>query len=57
MVSGLKKFQITAAEISKEVEEEELEEDEEDVQKTRLLAVIDEIGEYDKRMEQLNDHP
>jgi RNA polymerase primary sigma factor len=51
----LKKFQITAAEISKEVEEEELEEDEEDVQKTRLLAVIDEIGEYDKRMEQLND--
>jgi len=52
----LKKFQITAAEISKEVEEEELEEDEEDVQKTRLLAVIDEIGEYDKRMEQLNDH-
>jgi len=52
----LKKFHITAAEISKEVEEEELEEDEEDVQKTRLLAVIDEIGEYDKRMEQLNDH-
>jgi len=49
----LKKFQITAAEISKEVEEEELEEDEEDVQKTRLLAVIDEIGEFDKRMEQL----
>jgi len=49
----LKKFQITAAEISKEVEEEELEEDEEDVQKTRLLAVIDEIGEFDRRMEQL----
>ncbi len=49
----LKKFQITAAEISKEVEEEELEEDEEDVQKTRLLAVIDEIGEYDRRMEEL----
>src|SRR5512136_454675 len=51
----LKKFQISAAEISKEVEEEELEEDEEDVQKTRILAIIDEIGEYDARMEELND--
>ncbi len=51
----LKKFNITAAEISKEVEEEELEEDEEDVQKTRLLAVISEIGDYDSRMEELND--
>jgi len=50
----LKKFQITAAEISKEVEEEELEEDEEDVQKTRIIAIIDEIGEYDARMEELN---
>jgi RNA polymerase primary sigma factor len=50
----LKKFQITAAEISKEVEEEELEEDEEDVQKTRILAIIEEIGEYDARMEELN---
>jgi RNA polymerase primary sigma factor len=39
----LAKSQVTAAEISKEVEEEELEEDEEDVQKTRLLAVIEEI--------------
>ncbi|HTP66395.1 MAG TPA: RNA polymerase sigma factor RpoD [Geobacteraceae bacterium] len=50
----LRKFQITAAEISKEVEEEELEEDEEDVQKTRLLAIIDEISEHDKRMDKLN---
>src|SRR5512136_2204890 len=50
----LKKFQITAAENSKEVEEEELEEDEEDVQKTRIIAIIDEIGEYDARMEELN---
>jgi RNA polymerase primary sigma factor len=50
----LRKFQITAAEISKEVEEEELEEDEEDVQKTRLLGVIDEIREYDARMEGLH---
>ncbi len=49
----LRKFQISAAEISKEVEEEELEEDEEDVQKNRLLAVIDEIKEYDGRIESL----
>ncbi|HTY20531.1 MAG TPA: RNA polymerase sigma factor RpoD [Geobacteraceae bacterium] len=49
----LKKFQITAAEISKEVEEEELEEDEEDVQKTRILALIEEIGGYDDRMEEV----
>ena len=49
----LRKAQIIAAEISKEVEEEELEEDEEDVQKTRLLAVIDEIRDEDLRMEQL----
>lgn len=39
----LEKSQITAADISKEVEEEELEEDEEDVQKTRVLGVIEEI--------------
>src|SRR5512146_111013 len=43
----LRKFQISAAEISKEVEEEELEEDEEDVQKTRLLAIIDGMKELD----------
>ena len=49
----LRKAQIIAAEISKEVEEEELEEDEEDVQKTRLLAVIDQIREEDLRMEQV----
>jgi RNA polymerase primary sigma factor len=51
----LRKSQISAAEISKEVEEEELEEGEEDVQKTRLLAVVDEIKEYDLRMDGLND--
>ena len=49
----LRKAQIIAAEISKEVEEEELEEDEEDVQKTRLLAVIDQIRDEDLRMEQV----
>src|SRR5512146_881219 len=47
----LRKFQISAAEISKEVEEEELEEDEEDVQKTRLLAVRDQIKEDDVKIE------
>src|SRR5512138_1682696 len=51
----LKKFQISAAEISKEVEEEELEEDEEDVQKIRLLAVIDEIATLDAQADQLQN--
>ncbi len=51
----LRKFQITPAEISKEVEEEELEEDEEDVQKIRLLAQLDEIQACDQRMEVLRD--
>ena len=49
----LRKGQILPAEISKEVEEEELEEDEEDVHKIRLLAVIDEIKEFDGRVEVL----
>ncbi|SNB47800.1 RNA polymerase sigma factor RpoD [Geobacter sp. DSM 9736] len=49
----LRKGQISAAEISKEVEEEELEEDEEDVQKIRLLSLIDEIRENDQQMDQL----
>jgi RNA polymerase primary sigma factor len=49
----LAKSQITAAEISKEVEEEELEEDEEDVQKTRLLSIIDEIKACNIRVEAL----
>ncbi len=47
----LRKFQTSAAEISKEVEEEELEEDEEDVHRTRLLAVIDEIRDFDGQLE------
>ena len=49
----LAKSQVTAAEISKEVEEEELEEDEEDVQKTRLLAVIEEIKACNLQVESL----
>jgi RNA polymerase primary sigma factor len=43
----LRKFQINASEISKEVEDEELEEGEEDVQKTRILDVIDAITAQD----------
>ncbi len=50
----LDKFQISAADISKEVEEEELEEDEEDVQKNRLLAVIEEIRNCNERLETLH---
>jgi RNA polymerase primary sigma factor len=49
----LEKFQISAAEISKEVEEEELEEDEEDLQKSRLLGVINDIRDCDARITEL----
>lgn len=51
----LENFQISAAEISKEVEEEELEEDEEDVQKTRLLSIIADIRSCDQNMEELQN--
>ncbi|MGA7828765.1 MAG: RNA polymerase sigma factor RpoD [Geobacteraceae bacterium] len=51
----LENFQINAADISKEVEEEELEEDEEDVQKTRLLAMINDIRACDANMEELQN--
>jgi RNA polymerase primary sigma factor len=44
----LRKFQINASEISKEVEEEELEEGEEDVQKNRILEAIDAIAAQDE---------
>jgi RNA polymerase primary sigma factor len=50
----LRKGQVTPAEISKEVEDEELEEDEEDVNKTRLLGVIDEIRSYDALLDELH---
>jgi RNA polymerase primary sigma factor len=43
----LRKFQINPSEVSKEVEEEELEEDEEDVQKTRILEIIDSVAAQD----------
>ncbi len=47
----LRKFQISGSDISKEVEEEVLEDDEEDHQRTRLLEVMDEIREIDLRMD------
>jgi len=46
----LRKFQISASEISKEVEEEVLEEDEEDLPKLRLLEIIDAIAEVDREL-------
>jgi len=49
----LRKFQINASEISKEVEDEELEEGEEDVQKTRILDVIDAITAQDAALVEL----
>src|SRR5450631_1631507 len=49
----LRKFQLNASEISKEVEEEVLEEDEEDVQKTRILDVIDAITAQDLALVEL----
>jgi len=47
-----RKFQINGSDISKEVEEEELEEEgEENHQRTRLLEVMDEIRDIDVRMD------
>jgi RNA polymerase primary sigma factor len=51
----LRKFQIGAIEISKDVEEEVLEEGEEDLQAMKVLAIIDEIKEYDGRMEEIQN--
>jgi RNA polymerase primary sigma factor len=47
----LRKFQISGSDISKEVEEEELEEDEEDHQRNRLIEIMDEIRDIDVRMD------
>jgi len=49
----LRKFQIGAIEISKDVEEEVIEEGEEDLQAMRVLGIIDEIKEHDTRMEEI----
>ncbi|NVN99717.1 MAG: RNA polymerase sigma factor RpoD [Geobacteraceae bacterium] len=47
----LRKFQINGSDISKEVEEEELEEGEEDHQRNRMLEIMDEIRDIDIRMD------
>jgi RNA polymerase primary sigma factor len=47
----LRKFQINGSDISKEVEEEVLEDDEEDHQRTRLLEIMDEISGIDVKMD------
>ena len=47
----LRKFQVNGADISKEVEEEVLEDDEVDHQRNRLLGIMDEIREIDLRMD------
>jgi RNA polymerase primary sigma factor len=47
----LRKFQINGSDISKEVEEEELEDDEEDHQRNRLLEIMDEIRDIDIKMD------
>jgi len=49
----LRKQQIGAIEISKDVEEEVLEEGEEDLQAMKVLAIIDEIREFDGRMDEI----
>ena len=49
----LRKFQIGAIEISKDVEEEVLEEGEEDLQALKVLGIIDEIKEHDGRMAEI----
>ncbi len=49
----LRKFQLNPVDISKEIEEEVVEEDEEDVTRIRLLEAIDHIKEGDLRMEEI----
>jgi len=46
-----RKFQVNGADISKEVEEEVLEDDEVDHQRVRLLEIMDEIRDIDVRMD------
>src|SRR6185369_2637717 len=49
----LRKLQIGAIEISKDVEEEVLEEGEEDLQALKVLGIIDEIKDFDQRMDEI----
>jgi len=51
----LRKFQLNASEISKEVEEDVLDEDEEDVPKVRILEIIDAIAASDAELVTLVD--
>lgn len=51
----LRKFQLNASEISKEVEEDVLDEDEEDVPKVRILEIIDAISAGDLELAKLVD--
>jgi len=51
----LRKFQLNASEISKEVEEEVLDEDEEDVPKVHILEVIDAIAAGDLEMNAISE--
>lgn len=51
----LRKFQINPSEVSKEIEEEELEEGEEDVQKTRILEAIDAIAAQDQLLIEISE--
>ncbi len=51
----LRNFQINPSEISKEIEEETLEEDEEDIQKTRMLDIIDSIGAGSQEILSINE--
>lgn len=46
----LRKFQLNASEISKEVEEESLDDEEEDLPKLRILEVIDAISSGDEEL-------
>lgn len=46
----LRKFQLNASEISKEVEEESLDDEEEDLPKLRILEIIDSIAASDTEM-------
>jgi RNA polymerase primary sigma factor len=55
LAERLRKFQMNPSEVSKEVEEEELEEGEEDVQKTRILEIIDAIVAQDQLLIEISE--
>ncbi|ABL00645.1 RNA polymerase sigma factor RpoD [Pelobacter propionicus] len=51
----LRKFQLNASEISKEVEEESLDDEEEDLPKLRILEIIDAISSGDEELTGLSE--